>query len=362
MASLETKPDKYQDLTDRLEAGIREVFGSEKYRTYLSVMSRFYHYSFRNSLLIMLQRPESTHVAGFTAWRDKFHRSVNLGEKGIQILAPAPYRMKVEVERPDASGKLQKEEVEIVKPAFRPAYVFDVAQTSGEPLPVLAEELSGSVSRYQVLFDSLKAASPFPIQMESLTGGAKGYCDLANRKIVICSEMSEAQTLKTVVHEITHADLHAAPSRLASDPKDRQTKEVEAESVAFVVCNHYGIDTSEYSFAYLASWSSGKELRELKTSLETIQVQAGDLIDRIDRKCLELVQNQERETLNSVKFDMDIDLDREKTRPQMGFKDSPHSPTVSERMAAAKAKAAEPRAKNPVVAVERKKTTGRGER
>ncbi len=358
----EGNQDKYKALTERLEAGIQEVFGSEKFRTYLSVMSRFHHYSFRNSLLIMLQRPEATHVAGFTAWRDKFHRSVNRGEKGLQILVPSPYRMKTEVERPDETGKLQKEEVEIIKPAFRPAYVFDISQTSGEPLPKLTEELSGSVSRYQMLFESIKSASPFPIDIENISGGVKGYCDLASRRIAICDGMSEAQTLKTTIHEITHADLHAGPSKLVAETKDRQTKEVEAESVAFVVCDHYGIDTSEYSFSYLASWSSGKELKELKSSLETIQSQAGDLIDRIDKKYLELVQHQERETQNSIKFDMDIDLDREKTRTQLGFKDTKRTSTLAERMAAAKEKATVSKGTTQEQIMQQKKAKDREER
>ena len=334
--------NRYKELTDRLEAGILDVFNSEKYRTYLSVMARFHNYSFRNSLLIMLQRPDATHVAGFSAWRDKFHRTVNRGEKGMQILAPSPYRMKVEVEKPDASGNLKKEEVEVVKPAFRPAYVFDVSQTSGEPLPVLAEELKGSVSRYTLLFESIRSASPFPIELEDMSGGVKGYCDLTNRRIAVCSGMSEAQTLKTAIHEITHADLHAAPSKLALETKDRHTKEVEAESVAFVVCSHYGIDASDYSFTYLASWSTGKELKELKASLETIQVQAGDLIDRIDKKYLELVKNQELETANSLKFDMDIDLDREKTQAQLGVQEPKRAMTMADRMAAARARVPEP--------------------
>jgi len=354
--------NKYKELTDQLEAGIQDVFNSDKYRTYLSVMSRFHSYSFRNSLLIMLQRPEATHVAGFSAWRDKFHRSVKRGEKGIQILAPSPYRMSVEVEKPDETGKLRKEQVEIVKPAFRAAYVFDVDQTAGAPLPVLAEELSGTVSKYKVLFESIKSASPFPIEMEAISGGAKGYCDLTKRRIAVCSGMSEAQTFKTAIHEITHADLHAAPARFTLETKSRHTKEVEAESVAFVVCSHYGIDTSDYSFSYLASWSTGKELKELKASLETIQIQAGDLIDRIDKKYLELVKNQDLETANSLKFDMDIDLDREKTRPQRGFQEPKQAMSIAERMSAAKAKVAETQTKTPERSKERKSPKDREDR
>ena len=298
----QNKQEKMKALTDKLEQGVKDVYESDRYKNYLAVMSKFYFYSFRNSLLIMLQKPEATHVAGFNAWKTTFKRSVNKGEKGLQILAPAPYRVKVEMEKIDPitqkpvldnAGKPVTQEVEITKPSFRAVYVFDVSQTSGEPLPQLITELTGSVAQYTAFFESLKSVSPFPIQFEELQSGAKGYCSPVNQKIAIKTGMSELQNIKTAIHEITHADLHAGLRNLSlNERKDRRTKEVEAESVAFVVCKHYGIDTSDYSFAYVASWSSDKELNVLKSSLDTIQKQAGELIDRIDTRFKELLIDQ----------------------------------------------------------------------
>ena len=300
--AIQNKQEKMKELTDKLEQGVKDVYESERYKTYLGVMSKFHFYSFRNSLLIMLQKPEATHVAGFNAWKTTFNRSVNKGEKGLQILAPAPYRVKVEMEKInqitqkpvlDNSGKPVTEEVEITKPSFRAVYVFDVSQTSGEPLPQLITELTGSVAQYNAFFESLKSVSPFPMQFEELLGGAKGYCDPVNKKIAIKTGMSELQNIKTAIHEITHADLHAGLGNLSFDErKDRRTKEVEAESVAFVVCSHYGIDTSDYSFAYVASWSSDKELNVLKGSLDTIQKQAAELLNRIDTRFKDLLKAQ----------------------------------------------------------------------
>jgi len=298
----QNKQEKLKALTDKLEQGVKNVYESDRYKNYLGVMSKFHFYSFRNSLLIMLQNPDATHVAGFNTWKTTFNRSVNKGEKGLQILAPAPYRMKVTMEKIDGitqkpvldhSGKPVTEEVEITKPSFRSVYVFDVSQTSGEPLPQLITELTGSVVHYNAFFESLKSVSPFPMEFEELQSGAKGYCDPANQKIVIKTGMSELQNIKTAVHEITHADLHGGQANLSlGEKKDRRTKEVEAESVAFVVCSHFCIDTSDYSFAYVAGWSSDKELNVLKSSLDTIQKQAGQLIDKIDTRFKELLKEQ----------------------------------------------------------------------
>ena len=300
--AIQNKQEKMKELTDKLEQGVKDVYESERYKTYLGVMSKFHFYSFRNSLLIMLQKPEATHVAGFNAWKTTFKRSVDKGEKGLQILAPAPYRVKVEMEKInqitqkpvlDNSGKPVTEEVEITKPAFRAVYVFDVSQTSGEPLPQLITELTGNVAQYKAFFESLKSVSPFPMQFKDIQSGAKGYCDPANKKIAIKAGMSELQNIKTAIHEITHADLHAGLGNLSLDErKDHRTKEVEAESVAFVVCSHYGIDTSDYSFAYVAGWSRDKDLNVLKSSLDTIQKQAAELIDRIDTRFKELLKEQ----------------------------------------------------------------------
>jgi len=298
----QNKQEKMKALTDKLEQGVKDVYESDRYKNYLAVMSKFYFYSFRNSLLIMQQKPDATHVAGFNAWKTTFKRSVNKGEKGLQILAPAPYRMKVTMEKVDGitqkpvldpSGKPMTEDVEITKPAFRAVYVFDVSQTSGEPLPELITELTGSVAEYKAFFESLKSVSPFPMRFEDIQGEAKGYCDPVHQKIAIKTGMSELQNIKTAIHEITHADLHAGQIHLSIDEKkDRRTKEVEAESVAFVVCRHYGIDTSDYSFAYVAGWSSDKELKVLKSSLDTIQKQGAELISRLDTHFKELMKEQ----------------------------------------------------------------------
>ncbi|MEM1724152.1 MAG: ArdC-like ssDNA-binding domain-containing protein [Thermoplasmata archaeon] len=305
----EDKKDKIKEITDKLEQGIKDIYDSEQYKNYLIVMSKFHSYSYRNSLLIMLQKPDATYVAGFQAWKNNFKRCVNKGEKGIQILAPAPYRVKVKMQKIDPitqkpildnNGNTVTEEVEITKPAFKPVYVFDISQTSGRPLPQLTTELSGNIEQYEAFFDSLKSISPYSIQFEDIHGGVKGYCDTINQKIVLKKGMSEIQNIKTAIHEIAHADLHS------NDTKDRKTREVEAESVAFVVCNHFGIDTSDYSFAYIASWSSDKDLQELKNSLDTIQNKAADLIDRIDTKFRELLKEKT--------------LDKQKTNKEQAFK------------------------------------------
>lgn len=330
--------DKLKEITDKLEQGIKELFESERYKTYLTVMSRFHSYSYRNSLLILMQKPDATYIAGFNAWKNHFKRHVNKGEKGIQILAPAPYKVKVkmqkldpETQKPilDNNGNPVIEEVEVVKPFFKPVYVFDISQTSGEPLPELVTELKGNVEHYDAFLESLKKISPFPIEFEDIKGTAKGYCDPVNKKIVIKKGMSEIQTIKTAIHEITHADLHSEPHLLLEEKKDRKTKEVEAESVAFAVCSHFGIDTSDYSFAYVASWSSTKELQELKNSLDTIQKQAAELINKIDSNFKELLKDvhkaelnkRQEEILDSIKFDNEIDLDKEKSRESLGFRD-----------------------------------------
>lgn len=304
------KKEKMKELTDKMEQGIKDIFDSEHFRNYLTVMAKFHSYSYRNSLLILLQKPEATHVAGFNAWKNNFKRFVNKGEKGIQILAPTPYRIKMDIEKIDpktqkpildSKGYPITEEVEITKPAFRPVYVFDVSQTAGEPLPQLTTELTGNIEQYNIFFESLKDISPFPIQFEDIQGGAKGYCNPSDQKIAIKEGMSQIQNIKTAIHEITHADLHSQDSRLSLDEKkDRRTKEVEAESVAFVVCNHFNIDTSDYSFLYLAAWSSNKELKELHNSLETIQKQAAELIDRIDTRFQELLKEQPLIPLNNI--------------------------------------------------------------
>ena len=289
--------DKLKELLEQAEQGTKAVFESENYRNYLATMSKFHSYSFRNSLLILMQKPEATHVAGYAAWKKKFNRQVQRGESGIQIVGYSPRKVNVEQEKKDSSGntiigadgKPVMEKVTRQVPSYVPVSVFDVSQTEGEPLPQLVNELNGSVEAYQDLMQAIRDVSPFPVSFEEIQGGAKGFCDPVTQRIVIQQGMSEAQSVKTAIHEVTHADLHAPEQNLIlADRTDRRTREIEAESAAFVVCEHYGIDTSDYTFPYLASWSSSKELAELQSSLETIQKQAGDLIDKIDTRLTEL--------------------------------------------------------------------------
>ena len=270
-------------------------------------MSKFHNYSFNNTLLIAMQKPDASLVAGFGKWRDDFERHVKKGEKGIKILAPSPYRVKKQMEKIDpatqkpvigADGKPVTEEQEIEIPAFRVVTVFDVSQTEGKEIPDIAvSELTGSVEQDQDFFAALEKASPVPIAFENIEGGAHGYYHLEDKRIAIDEGMSELQTLKTAIHEIAHAKLHAidkdAPATEQADRPDRRTREVQAESVAYAVCQHYGLDTSDYSFGYVAGWSSGRELSELKASLETIRKAANELITDIDGHLAQLQQERE---------------------------------------------------------------------
>ena len=296
-----------KEITDRLEAGIQALFESEQYKAYLTAMSKFHNYSFNNTLLIAMQKPDASLVAGFGKWRDDFERHVKKGEKGIKILAPSPYKVKKQMEKIDpatqkpvigADGKPVTEEQEIEIPAFRVVTVFDVSQTEGKEIPDIAvSELTGSVEQYQDFFAALEKASPVPIAFENIEGGAHGYYHLEEKRIAIDEGMSELQTLKTAIHEIAHAKLHAidrdAPATEQADRPDRRTREVQAESVAYAVCQHYGLDTSDYSFGYVAGWSSGRELSELKASLETIRKAANELITDIDGHLAQLQQERE---------------------------------------------------------------------
>lgn len=286
-----------REITDKLEQGIKELFESERFKEYLRTMSKFYNYSFNNTLLIAMQKPEATYVAGYTSWQRNFDRQVMKGEKGIKILAPAPYKAQEEREKIDpatqkpvigADGKAVTETVEVLRPAFKVVSVFDVSQTDGKELPdIIVDELKGTVENYEAFFDALKQESPVPISFEDIPGGAKGFFSPVESRIAIQEGMSEIQTVKTAIHEIAHAKLHAVkPDEKAApeDKKDRHTKEVEAESVAYTVCQRYGIETSDYSFGYIAGWSSGKETKELKSSLDTIRKTAAEMIEGIDAK------------------------------------------------------------------------------
>lgn len=361
-----------REITDRLEQGIKELFESERFKEYLRTMSKFYNYSFNNTLLIAMQKPEATLIAGYTAWQRNFDRHVMKGEKGIRILAPAPYKAKVEKEKIDPKtqkpmldkdGKPITETVEVMRPAFKVVSVFDVSQTEGKELPdIVVDELTGSVENYAAFFEALRQESPVPIAFEDISGGAKGYYHLEDRRIAIQEGMSEVQTVKTAIHEIAHAKLHALDqpewkvvmvseggtrkelmTGLASEQeaneaaekldwryvdenqfewrleveeddtpvqeakKDRHTKEVEAEAVAYTVCQRYGIETSDYSFGYIAGWSSDKETKELKGSLETIRRTASEMIGSIDEKLKVLTAEQEKE--NDQKWDTAVALE-----------------------------------------------------
>ena len=297
--------ERMKEITDRLETGIQELFESERYKAYLTTMSKFHSYSFNNTLLIAMQGGQL--VAGYNKWRDDFHRNVKKGEKAIKILAPAPFKAKKEVQKLDAQGrpvmgkdgKPVTEVQEIQVPAFKIVSVFDVSQTEGEPLPSIGvEELTGSVKRYGEFFKALEQTSPVPIGFEDIPGGSHGYYHLTEKRIAIQEGMSELQTLKTAIHEIAHSKLHAidpeAPAIEQADRPDSRTREVQAESVAYAVCQHYGLDTSDYSFGYVAGWSSGKDLKELKASLETIRATAHELITTIDGHLAQL--QKERQT------------------------------------------------------------------
>ena len=301
---------KLKEITDRLEQGIADLFNSERFKEYLNVMSKFHNYSFNNTVLIALQKPDASLVMGFNAWKGKgIERSVKKGEQGIRIFAPAPYKIKTEAEKLDPEtkkpiigedGKPITEVKEITVPAFKVVCVYDVSQTEGKELPTLgANELFGNVENYKDFFAALEKTSPVPIAFEQIAGGAHGYYHLEDKRIALDEGMSELQTLKTAIHEIAHAKLHdidlnASAEKRESRP-DKRTREVEAESVAYTVCQHYGLDTSDYSFGYVAGWSSGREMAELKSSLETIRVTAAEIIDSIDAHLAEFQKEREAE-------------------------------------------------------------------
>lgn len=368
-----------REITDKLEQGIKELFESERFKEYLRTMSKFYNYSFNNTLLIAMQKPEATLVAGYTSWQRNFDRHVMKGEKGIRILAPAPYKAKVEMEKIDpktqkpmldADGNPITETVEVMRPAFKVVSVFDVSQTDGKELPdIVVNELTGSVENYTAFFEALKQESPVPIGFEDIPGGAKGYYHLEDKRIAIQEGMSEIQTVKTAIHEIAHAKLHAIDlpepqklwkvvmvseggtkhdleggfeteadaiaaaeksswryvdenqfewrleveedlSAVQAALKDRRTKEVEAESVAYTVCQRYKIETSDYSFGYIAGWSSDKETKELKGSLETIRKTAAEMIEGIDNRLKEIVVEKTQEATHEKEPTTEPDMTR----------------------------------------------------
>ncbi len=297
-----------KEITDQLEAGLQDLFDSDRYKTWLSTMGRFHNYSLNNTILIAQQKPDATYVAGYTSWQKNFGRQVKKGEKAIKILAPAPRKRKEEVDKVDpetgkvlldSDGQTQKETKEVVIPAFKVANVFDISSTEGKELPTLGiNELDGFVQQYEVLFQTLKDSCPVPVGFEQINSGANGYYQLKEDRIAIQEGMSEVQTVKTLIHEMTHQKLHALnPEQDVDNGPEltRNGREVEAESVAYTICQHYGIDTSDYSFAYIASWSKDKEAPELKASMGRIRDAACEMITEIDGHLKERQQEMERE-------------------------------------------------------------------
>lgn len=314
-----TNKQRLKDITDSIENGIKELFESDKYQQYLQTMSRFHRYSVNNQMLIYMQNPNATLVAGFNKWHDQFGRNVKKGEKGIKIIAPTPYKKKIEEIKLDPDTKLPmlddngnevKVEKEIQIPMFRVVSVFDVSQTAGKPLPQLASDLSGNVQNYDAFLEAIKRSSSVPITFEPISN-ADGYFSLDEQKIVIRDGMSEVQTVSVLLHELAHSKLHNIPKdekvqtaeQDADKPKlDRNTEEVQAESISFAVCAYYGIKTEENSFGYIASWSNGKELSELKASLETINKTSSAMITDIDKHYAEVKKER---GLDNEQLDLD---------------------------------------------------------
>ena len=306
----EAAESKLDTIMKSLEEGVEKVFTSEQYQMYLQTMAKFHNYSFNNTLLIAMQRPDATLLAGYQTWQKKFHRHVKRGEKGIKIIAPVPVKEKRQVEKIDEEtqeivigidGQPETETVERILPRFRVTTVFDVSQTEGEPLPTLeVNELVGDVLIYEDFMKGLEEISPVPFQFQEIGSGAKGYYSNAEKLVAIQTGMSQAQTMKTAVHETAHAILHDRDVMEENGiTKDRMTKEVESESVAYVVCNHFGLDTSDYSFNYVAGWSSDKEMPELRSSMDTIRLTSSQLIADITEKLLELQKTRKLE--NDIK-------------------------------------------------------------
>ena len=271
------KENEVKAITEKLENGVREVFESDGYKAFLDCMGKFYHYSANNTMLIYLQCPTASLVAGYKAWNEKFSRHVKKGETAIKILAPCPHKKEQEVVNADGT----KETKEIQFTTYRPVNVFDISQTDGKPLPESpCKALTGTVEGFSDTFERVKAFAPCPIGFEEINDGANGYYSLAEKRIAIKSGLSEEQTLKTAIHEIAHALLHDRDTGTEKET-DRATKEVQAESVAYTVCAYYGLDTSDYSFGYVAGWSKDKEAKELAASMEVIRKTAKEIIEGI---------------------------------------------------------------------------------
>uniref|UniRef100_UPI00263650B1 ArdC-like ssDNA-binding domain-containing protein n=1 Tax=uncultured Oscillibacter sp. TaxID=876091 RepID=UPI00263650B1 len=304
--------ERIKEIVTGIEAGIQDLFQRDKFADYLRTMSRFHNYSYNNTILIHMQMPSATHVAGFNKWKNQFERHVKKGEKGLTIIAPTPFKKRIEEMKLDPDtrapvldhdGNVIMEEREIEIPLFRPVKVFDVSQTEGRPLPSLVAPLTGDVQQYEAFMEALRRTSPVPVQFKPLREGLDGFLSLNYQTITIREGMSQVQTVCAAVHEITHAMLHnreqeqltaaaGITDREPPKPKDKNTKEVEAESVSYTVCQYYGIETSANSLGYIATWSKDKTLPELKASLETISKTANILITSIDRHFAEICRER----------------------------------------------------------------------
>ena len=314
--------EQLKEITDRIEAGIRDIFESgdmEKYRNYLRTMSRFHNYSLNNQALIHLQRPDATLVAGYNRWRDKFSRHVLRGEKGITIIAPTPYKKKIEQEKLDpdtklpildADGKIVTEEKEIEIPMFRPVKVFDYAQTDGKPLPERVASpvanLTGSVENYEAFMEALRRSSPVPVEFKPLSADMDGYFSPKSQSITLREGMSEVQTVSAAVHEIAHAKLHNYGLQQAAErkAKSRNTEEVEAESISFMVCAYFGIETGANSFGYVATWSKNAELPEFRASLDTISKTANGIITDVEKHFAEVCKERGIELPKDTEYEL----------------------------------------------------------
>ena len=314
--------EQLKEITDRIEAGIRDIFESgdmEKYRNYLRTMSRFHNYSLNNQALIHLQRPDATLVAGYNRWRDKFSRHVLRGEKGITIIAPTPYKKKIEQEKLDpdtklpildADGKIVTEEKEIEIPMFRPVKVFDYAQTDGKPLPERVASpvanLTGSVENYEAFMEALRRSSPVPVEVKPLSADMDGYFSPKSQSITLREGMSEVQTVSAAVHEIAHAKLHNYGLQQAAErkAKSRNTEEVEAESISFMVCAYFGIETGANSFGYVATWSKNAELPEFRASLDTISKTANSIITDVEKHFAEVCKERGIELPKDTEYEL----------------------------------------------------------
>ena len=314
----EQRQEKIRQITDKLEQGVHQIFESDNYRAYLSTMAKFHSYSLNNTILIAMQKPGATLVAGYTAWQKDHDRHVKKGEKGIQIIAPSPYKVKQERDaldpktgkpQMDAQGNPLKEIIEVERPAFKVATVFDISQTEGKELPSIGvNELSGGVEGYDALFDALKATCPVPIAFEDIPSGAKGYYHTEDHRIALQEGMSQMQTVKTLIHEMSHERMHSHEKEKPVEERlSRRSMEVEAESVAFVVGTALSaehpelkLDFSDYSFGYIAGWSSGKETAELKASLGRIQATASEMISEIEGHLQELQKSEQLQAVDEI--------------------------------------------------------------